>query len=296
MKKVIAVMLALVMAFALCVPSFAEGEEAGSGFDFSAIIEQIQQIIGGIGGGDGEEGGVQLPDIGGIIEGIIGGIGGGDGEEGGDVSLPEISLPEIDWSTVTPEQAATIISIMQKAGASKEEIQATLDEMLASEQIPQEAYDLLKAALDAAPETTTNAPVVSDEQVAEAAQKIIDVLRKAGVSNDQMQDVVDQLAERGIIPQNVYEEITKRINDSEATTAASNEGGIGGFISGIVDKIKGLFGGDSGDGDGNGNNGGDSSNYEGKEPTGDTAILSVAAVAAVAGVALVLTRKKKDAE
>lgn len=288
MKKVIAVMLALVMAFALCVPSFAEGEE--SGFDFNAIVEQIQQIIGSIGGGEGGEGGVELPDISGIIDSIING--------GGETpSLPEVSMPEIDLSNVTPEQAATVISIMQRAGASKEEIQATLDQMLADGQIPQEAYDTLKAALDAAPETSTNAPVVSDEQVGEAAQKIIDALKQAGVTNDQMQGVVDQLNERGIIPQNVYDEITRRINESENTTAASNEGGIGGFISGIVDKIKGLFGqgGDDSNNPGGGNDA-NSGNYEGKEPTGDTAILSVAAVAAVAGVALVLTRKKKDAE
>lgn len=288
MKKVIAVMLALVMAFALCVPSFAEGEE--SGFDFNAIVEQIQQIIGSIGGGEGGEGGVELPDISGIIDSIING--------GGETpSLPEVSMPEIDLSNVTPEQAATVISIMQRAGASKEEIQATLDQMLADGQIPQEAYDTLKAALDAAPETSTNAPVVSDEQVGEAAQKIIDALKQAGVTNDQMQGVVDQLYERGIIPQNVYDEITRRINESENTTAASNEGGIGGFISGIVDKIKDLFGqgGDDSNNPGGGNDA-NSGNYEGKEPTGDTAILSVAAVAAVAGVALVLTRKKKDAE
>lgn len=285
MKKVIALMLALVMAFALCVPSFAEGEE--SGFDFNAIVEQVKQIIGSIGGG---EGGVELPDIGGIIDGIING--------GGETpSMPEISMPEIDLSNITPEQAATVISIMQKTGATKEEIQATLDQMLADGQIPQEAYDTLKAALDAAPETPTEAPVVSDEQVGEAAQKIIDALRQAGVTNDQMQGVVDQLYERGIIPQNVYDEITRRINDSENTTAASNEGGIGGFISGIVDKIKDLFGqgGDDSNNPGGGNDA-NSGNYEGKEPTGDTAILSVAAVAAVAGVALVLTRKKKDAE
>lgn len=288
MKKVIALMLALVMAFALCVPSFAEGEE--SGFDFNAIVEQVKQIIGSIGGGEGGEGGVELPDIGGIIDGIING--------GGETpSMPEVSMPEIDLSNITPEQAATIISIMQKTGATKEEIQATLDQMLADGQIPQEAYDTLKAALDAAPETPTEAPVVSDDQVGEAAQKIIDALRQAGVTNDQMQGVVDQLYERGIIPQNVYEEITRRINESESTTTASNEGGIGGFISGIVDKIKDLFGqgGDDSNNPGGGNDA-NSGNYEGKEPTGDTAILSVAAVAAVAGVALVLTRKKKDAE
>lgn len=288
MKKVIALMLALVMAFALCVPSFAEGEE--SGFDFNAIVEQVKQIIGSIGGGEGGEGGVELPDIGGIIDGIING--------GGETpSMPEVSMPEIDLSNITPEQAATIISIMQKTGATKEEIQATLDQMLADGQIPQEAYDTLKAALDAAPETPTEAPVVSDDQVGEAAQKIIDALRQAGVTNDQMQGVVDQLYERGIIPQNVYDEITRRINESESTTTASNEGGIGGFISGIVDKIKDLFGqgGDDSNNPGGGNDA-NSGNYEGKEPTGDTAILSVAAVAAVAGVALVLTRKKKDAE
>lgn len=288
MKKVIAVMLALVMAFALCVPSFAEGEE--SSFDISAIVEQVKQIIGSIGGGEGGEGGVELPDIGGIIDGIING--------GGETpSLPEVSLPDIDLSNITPEQAATVISIMQKTGATKEEIQATLDQMLADGQIPQESYDTLKAALDAAPETTTEAPVISDDQVGEAAQKIIDALKKAGVTNEQMQGVVDQLNERGIIPQNVYDEITRRINESENTTTASNEGGIGGFISGIVDKIKDLFGqgGDDSNNPGGGNDA-NSGNYEGKEPTGDTAILSVAAVAAVAGVALVLTRKKKDAE
>lgn len=290
MKKVIALMLALVMAFALCVPSFAEGEE--SGFDFNAIVEQVKQIIGSIGGG---EGGVELPDIGGIIDGIING--GGETPSMPEVSMPEVSMPEIDLSNITPEQAATIISIMQKTGATKEEIQATLDQMLADGQIPQEAYDTLKAALDAAPETPTEAPVVPDDQVGEAAQKIIDALRQAGVTNDQMQGVVDQLYERGIIPQNVYEEITRRINESESTTTASNEGGIGGFISGIVDKIKDLFGqgGDDSNNPGGGNDA-NSGNYEGKEPTGDTAILSVAAVAAVAGVALVLTRKKKDAE
>lgn len=262
MKKVIAVMLALVMAFALCVPSFAEGE-----------------------------GSITLPDISGIIDSII------NGDENTTPSLPDVSLPAIDWSAVTPEQAATVISILQKTGASKEDIQAAMDEMLANEQLPQEAYDMLKEALDAAPETTTDAPVVPDEKVGEVAQKVIDALKKAGITNEQLQGVVDQLRDHNIIPQNVYDEITKRINESEETTAADNAGGIGDFFSGIVDKIKGLFGkDDGGNAGGDNNNNANSGNYEGKEPTGDTAILSVAAVAAVAGVALVLTRKKKDAE
>lgn len=286
MKKVIAIMLTLVMAFAFCVPSFAEGESSG----LSAIFEKIQNVIDGFtNGGSGDS--VSIPDISGILDSIIG----GDGET---PSLPDVSLPDVDLSDLTPEQAATVISVMQSAGASKEQIQATLDEMLADGTLTQEAYDTLKAALDEAPETPTEAePVVPDEKVGEAAQKVIDTLKKMGVTNEQMQGVVDQLRDNKIIPQNVYDEITRRINESENTTAADNEGGIGGFIGGIVDKIKGLFGkGGDGDNAGDGDKNANSGNYEGKEPTGDTALLSVAAVAAVAGVALVLTRKKKDAE
>lgn len=287
MKKVIAAMLALVMAFAFCVPSFAEGESTASGLN--AIIEKIKSVMDDFTNGD--NGSMTLPDIGGFIDSIIN----GNGET---PSLPDVSIPDVDFSNLTPEQAATVISVMQNTGASKEQIQTTLDEMLANGTLTQESYDTLKSALDAAPETTTTeTPVVPDEKVGEAAQKVIDALKKMGVTNDQLQGVVDQLRDRDIIPQNVYDEITKRINESENTTAADSEGGIGGFIGGIVDKIKGLFGksGDDTTG-GDDKNSGNSSNYEGKEPTGDTAILSVAAVAAVAGVALVLTKKKKDAE
>lgn len=282
MKKALAVLLSLVMVFALCVPSFAEGE---SSF-IDEIGQTISSLIDRIVNGDSEGG--ETSDIGAFIDSIING--GGEGSE-----TP--ALPDVDMSDLTPEQAAQIIAVMQKTGASKEDIQAVLDQMLADGQLTQEAYDLLTAALEEASETPDTPVEVPDAQVTEVAQRVIDSLKQAGVTDEQLQGVVDQLYERGIVPENVYNEITNIINASEATTAASNEGGIGSFLGGIVDTIKGFLGlgGDENTGDGDGSNStpGNSSDFGAKDPTGDTALISVAAVAAVAGVALVLTKKKQ---
>lgn len=279
MKKALAVLLSLVMVFALCVPSFAEGE--------SSFIDEISQTVSSILAGFGNI------DIGGFIDGIING-----GEES--------TLPELTYNVEDASKAANLIGVLQSSGLSKAEIQTLLDEKLASGEITQSEYDLLIAALAEADETPTNGSIelpevpsieIPDENVTEAAQSVIAALKQAGVTDEQLQGVVDQLYERGIVPENVYNEITNIINASEATTAASNEGGIGSFLGGIVDTIKGFLGlgGDENTGDGDGSNStpGNSSDFGAKDPTGDTALISVAAVAAVAGVALVLTKKKQ---
>lgn len=291
MKKVLAVMLALVMAFSLCIPSFAEEntEEAGSGLDFSAIIDTVTGIIGGFLPSD-----AQLPDIGGIIGSIgdiIGGIGGGtdttsaSGEE------------EITFENLSPEEAAQVVDAALNAGFTKAELEAAFDEMYATGRMDYESYQNLMAALEAAEEPSSpSLPNIDDEDVAKAAAEVIKALKDMGVPADQLKSVVDSLYEQGAIPQNVYDEIIRQLDAAETTTDASNSGGIGGFLGGIIDAITGLFGGgDGGDGNGDGGNGTTTNpdSYEGKEPTGDTAILSVAAVAAVAGVALVLTKKKQ---
>lgn len=291
MKKLLAVVMALVMAFAFCVPSFAETTGAAEGgFDLntimSTITEAISSIIGGFGSSDGSGSGLDIGTIIDSIGSIIGGIGGGGdttSATGGDVQLDEI----------TPEQAKNIVDAMLRSGATKADIKAAVDQMYMNSQISETSYDNLCAAIEAAEEVTTT-PAISDADAASAAAKVIAALQKMGIPNDQLKSVADKLYEQGTIPQNVYDEIIKQLDAAEATTAASNEGGIGGFLSGIVDAITGLFNGGSGTGEGGGN--GTTTNpdsYEGKEPTGDTAILSVAAVAAVAGVALVLTKKKQ---
>ena len=261
MKKVLAVMLALVMAFSLCVISFAEGSELPA-------IEDIMGIISGVGDS------IPVDDIIAAIREKIGSIGGG--EEGS--------------TTVDADQAAQIVDAMLKAGASKEDIRKAVEDMHNNNQIDDESYQNLIAAIDAAEE-----PAGPSIDTNVSAADIIKALRKAGLTDEQIIEAADKLFADGRISQEQYDEIIRILNEEESTTDATNEGGIGGFLGGIVDKIKDLVGGNGGGANGEGNNNTPTNpdSYEGKEPTGDTAILSVAAVAAVAGVALVLTKKKQ---
>lgn len=124
-----------------------------------------------------------------------------------------------------------------------------------------------------------------------SASDLIQRLKDAGIPASALQTVVDALHSAKIIDDTMYNEATNLINANEPTSEASNEGGIGGFLSGIVDTISGLFGGGSGDA---GTGDGPSDEFGGDKPLGDTALISVVAVAAVAGAALLLTKKKKE--
>lgn len=124
-----------------------------------------------------------------------------------------------------------------------------------------------------------------------SAEELIQKLKAAGIPASAMQTVVDALHSAGAIDDDMYNEATNLINANEPTSESSNEGGIGGFLSGIVDTISGLFGGGTGDA---GTGSGSSDEFGGSQATGDTALISVVAVAAVAGAALLLTKKKKE--
>ena len=124
-----------------------------------------------------------------------------------------------------------------------------------------------------------------------SAEELIQKLKAAGIPASAMQTVVDALHSAGAIDDEMYNEATNLINANEPTSESSNEGGIGGFLSGIVDTISGLFGGGTGDA---GTGDGSSDEFGGSQATGDTALISVVAVAAVAGAALLLTKKKKE--
>lgn len=294
MKKVLAVMLTLVLAFTFCIPSFADPMQDIQDA-VSSVLEQfdISQID---------------PDaIREAIEGALSGIiGGGEPTTGNS----EGTLPDISNMDITPEMATQLIGVLQRTGASKEDIASVFDQMKADGQINEESYNNLMAALEAAPETTTDAADVPENEVPEAAQGIIDALHQAGVTDEQMKSTVDDLYQRGVIPQNVYEEIIRILDAQESTTASDNSGGgirdfLGGIVSGIGDFFGNLFGNggdDSGDDattspsdSGAGNN--NPTDFGANDATGDTVVTSVAAVAAVAaiaGVALVLTKKKED--
>lgn len=124
-----------------------------------------------------------------------------------------------------------------------------------------------------------------------SASDLIQRLKDAGIPASALQTVVDALHSAGAIDDTMYNEATNLINANEPTSESSNEGGIGGFLSGIVDTISGLFGGGTGDA---GTGSGSSDEFGGSQATGDTALISVVAVAAVAGAALLLTKKKKE--
>lgn len=294
MKKVLAVMLTLVLAFTFCIPSFADPMQDIQDA-VSSVLEQfdISQID---------------PDaIREAIEGALSGIiGGGEPTTGNS----EGTLPDISNMDITPQIAKMVVQLMQNEGFSKEDIGAAFDQMKADGQINEESYNNLMEALEAAPETPTETPSVPENEVPEAAQGIIDALHQAGVTDEQMKSTVDDLYQRGVIPQNVYEEIIRILDAQESTTASDNSGGgirdfLGGIVSGIGDFFGNLFGNggdDSGDDattspsdSGAGNN--NPTDFGANDATGDTVVTSVAAVAAVAaiaGVALVLTKKKED--
>ena len=124
-----------------------------------------------------------------------------------------------------------------------------------------------------------------------SAEELIQKLKDAGIPASAMQTIVDALHSAGAIDDDMYNEATNLITANEPTSESSNEGGIGGFLSGIVDTISGLFGGGTGDA---GTGSGSSDEFGGSQATGDTALISVVAVAAVAGAALLLTKKKKE--
>ena len=141
----------------------------------------------------------------------------------------------------------------------------------------------------AEPSDITLPDINFDELV--SAEELIQKLKDAGIPASAMQTIVDALHSAGAIDDDMYNEATNLINANEPTSESSNEGGIGGFLSGIVDTISGLFGGGTGDA---GTGSGSSDEFGGSQATGDTALISVVAVAAVAGAALLLTKKKKE--
>ncbi len=287
MKKVLAVLMTLVLAVTLCVPSFAADPTE------SGVLDQIIATVGP------------------VIEQIIGSITGG-----GTPTLPDVSAPSSDelmdmlkdmlqGTTLDATTAEAVVSVMLNAGASKADVEAVIQQLEADGTLNAESVAALRAALEAAEEPTTEAPIVSDEQAQEIATQVVSALQGLGISADQMRDVAQELYDRGILPDNVYELVIAQINASEETTAAENdEGGIGGllggvgdFFGGIFDTIGGMLGFGGGEEGGSGEGGDvdeDANNFGGDDATGDTVAFAVVGVAAFAGAALLLTRKKKS--
>ena len=285
MKKVLAVLMTLVLAVTLCVPSFAANDDTTApADDITAVIEEI---LGSILGSDG------TVDVDAVLEALSGLLG---GSLDPDSIVPEISQPI----------ANQVVNALAAAGMTKADLEATFDQMLADGQISDKTHGYLMNAVEALPDDGSQGGIIDDAQAAEIAGQILSALNTLGVTNDQIIEAIDSMYANGMLPENVYNAIIEQINAAENTTAADPGtgglggllGGVGDFFGGIFDTIGGLLG--FGGGDDNGGSGNNTTapenagEYGGSDPTGDTAVFAVVGVAAVAGAALLLTRKKKS--
>lgn len=283
MKKVLAVLMTLVLAVTLCVPSFAANDDTTAPTD--EITAVIEEILGSILGSDG------TVDVDAVLQALSGLLGGSVNPD----AIPDLSQPV----------ANQVVNALAAAGMTKADMQATFYQMLADGQISETTYGNLMTAVEALPDDGSQGGIIDDAQAAEIAGQILSALNALGVTNDQIKEALDSMYANGTLPENVYNAIIEQINAAENTTAADpGEGGLGGllggvgdFFGGIFDTIGGLlgFGGDDGGDDTTdtptNENAGE---YGGSDPTGDTVVFAVVGVAAVAGAALLLTRKKKS--
>ena len=321
MKKFLAVLLSLVMAFSFCLPAFAEDTTASGG--------GIGDILGGI----------TLPDVdlGGAadtIKQLVGIIINSNGK------MDEAVIAEIitilgklaNSGKVTPETLLKILNALTKGGNSggstpKPDAPAggSVRSALDSLTNDQRSYiaDVIESYLLSdfdnnpyMPDADGNPTAYNPAKVTALInamsrmdyadiQKVLDELHssknaKGEEINPALTDEAYEVLTAEVVRQ---EEVSKNnaatAGPTEATTSAID--GVKGFIGKAFETIKGLFGGGSNGGDPNTTtkksttSKGGSSTTKGKIPqTGDVALFSVAGVAVAAGIALVLTKKKKE--
>ena len=323
MKKFLAVLLSLVMAFSFCLPAFAEDTTAGGG--------GIGDILGGI----------TLPDvdIGGAVDTIkqlVGIIINSNGK------MDEAVIAEIitilgklaNSGKVTPETLLKILNALTKGGNSggstpKPDAPAGGSVRSALDSLTNEQRSYIADVIESyllsdfdnnpyMPDADGNPTAYNPAKVTALInamsrmdyadiQKVLDELHATQPAPEGEDEYVPALSDGAYAALSAevvrQEEVSKNnaatAGPTEATTSAID--GVKGFIGKAFETIKGLFGGESNGGDPNTTtkksttSKGGSSTTKGKIPqTGDVALFSVAGVAVAAGIALVLTKKKKE--
>lgn len=317
MKKFLAVLLSLVMAFSFCLPAFAEDTTASGG--------GIGDILGGI----------TLPDVdlGGAadtIKQLVGIIINSKGKMDEAVIAEIITLlgKLAGNEKIDPDTVLKILNALTKGGNSggntpnpdapaggsvrsaldaltddqRDYINGLIDVYLTTDFDNNEYLDKNGELAYNPAKVTALINAMSRMDYADI-QKVLDELHSS--KNAKGEDINPALTDEAyeVLSAEVarQEEVSKNdaatAGPTEATTSAID--GVKGFIGKAFETIKGLFGG--------GNKGGDSptttkksttggsSTTKGKIPqTGDVALFSVAGVAVAAGIALVLTKKKKE--
>lgn len=318
MKKFLAVLLSLVMAFSFCLPAFAEDTTASGGIggilggitlpdvDLGGAADTIKQLVGIIINSNGKMDEAVIAEI--IT--ILGKISKNDkidstiiikilnaltkgGNSGGSTPNPD-----------TPAGGSVRSALDALDDEQRDYISGLIDMYLTTDFDNNDYLDKNgKIAYNPA-KVTALINAMSRMDYADI-QKVLDELHSS--KNAKGEDITPALTDEAyeVLTAEVVrqEEVSKNnaatAGPTEATTSAID--GVKGFIGKAFETIKGLFGG--------GNKGGDSptttkksttskggsSTTKGKIPqTGDVALFSVAGVAVAAGIALVLTKKKKE--
>lgn len=282
MKKFLAVLLSLILAFSFCVPAFAEESSSQS-----SIMDTVTEIMSKL-------------------------------QNGEEISPDEMSDLVDQMLEQNPSFANIFASIIKTF--DKDSGENTIEAMHKEGYISDSAYEVLKVAYENADVSDMpDMPDVPDTPIAaaidallasnpEAASKIINSF--STFEYEDIQKALDKMKADGQLSDSAYATLSNEVkvqasvaasvsesiaNSGETTTSPID--GVKSFFGNIVNTVMGLFG-------MGGNDGGDtttttkkasSSNSGTTIPkTGDIALYSVAGIALAAGIALVLTKKKND--
>ena len=321
MKKFLAVLLSLVMAFSFCLPAFAEDTTASGGgigdilggitlpdVDIGGAVDTIKQLVGIIINSNGKMDEAVIAEI--IT--LLGKLAGNDKVD------PDTLLKILNALTKGGNSGGNTPNPDAPAGGSvrsaldaltddqRDYINGLIDVYLTTDFDNNEYLDKNGEPAYNPAKVTALINAMSRMDYADI-QKVLDELHATQPAPEGEDEYVPALSDGAYAALSAevvrQEEVSKNnaatAGPTEATTSAID--GVKGFIGKAFETIKGLFGGGSNGGDPNTTtkksttSKGGSSTTKGKIPqTGDVALFSVAGVAVAAGIALVLTKKKKE--
>ena len=315
MKKFLAVLLSLVMAFSFCLPAFAEDTTASGGgigdilggitlpdVDISGAADTIKQLVGIIINSNGKMDEAVIAEIITLL-GKIGSSGKIDMETLLKILNALTKGGNSGGSTPNPDAPAggSVRSALDALTTEQRDYIAGVIEMYLTTDFDNNDYNDKDGNPAYNPAKVTALINAMSRMDYADIQKVLDELHSS--KNAKGEEINPALTDEA------YEVLTaevvrqEEVSKNNAATAGPTEAidGVKGFIGKAFETIKGLFGGGSNGGDPNTTtkksttSKGGSSTTKGKIPqTGDVALFSVAGVAVAAGIALVLTKKKKE--
>ena len=321
MKKFLAVLLSLVMAFSFCLPAFAEDTTAGGGgigdilggitlpdVDIGGAVDTIKQLVGIIINSNGKMDEAVIAEIITLL-GKIGSSGKIDMETLLKILNALTKGGNSGGSTPNPDAPAggSVRSALDALTTEQRDYIAGVIEMYLTTDFDNNDYNDKDGNPAYNPAKVTALINAMSRMDYADIQKVLDELHATQPAPEGEDEYVPALSDGAYAALSAevvrQEEVSKNnaatAGPTEATTSAID--GVKGFIGKAFETIKGLFGGGSNGGDPNTTtkksttSKGGSSTTKGKIPqTGDVALFSVAGVAVAAGIALVLTKKKKE--